>query len=34
MTGYREKDVMINACNARAKEIKFIENGKRELILF
>ena len=32
MKGYREKYVASNAWNARAKE--FIENGKRNFILF
>ena len=32
--GYREKDVVINAWNAGAKDIESIENGKSKLSLF
>ena len=34
MKRYREKYVVSNAWNARAKGLEFIENGKRNFILF
>ena len=34
MNVHKEKDVLSNAWNAKEKNLKFIENGKSNLILF